>query len=74
MDSEEIIILSSDDEMLSESASDKSTARNSAFFDPDELSLDSDDLLGGMDLSFRVLSIFTSVCYDYQKWKSTFVS
>ena len=74
MDSEEIIILSSDDEMLSESASDKSTARSRAFFDPNELSLDSDDLLGGMDLSLRLLSIFISVCYDYQKWKSTPVS
>ena len=77
MDSEEIIILSSDDEIPFESdqiPSDRSNARSRAFFDPDELSLDSDDLLGGMDLSLRILSIFISVCYDYQKWKSTLVS
>ena len=77
MDPREVIILSSDDEMSFESdeiPSDESNGRSRAFFDPDEPSLNSNDLVEGMDLSLRVLSILLSVRYDYQKWNSTFVS
>ena len=60
MDPEEVIVLSSDDEMSFEpdqTPSDESNGRSRAFFYPDEISLDSDDLLEGMDLSPRALSI-----------------
>ena len=77
MDHREVIILSSDDAMSVEpqqTPSDESNGRSRAFSGPVEMSLDSDDLLGGMDLSLRVFSILLSVRYDYQKWNSTFVS
>ena len=77
MDPREVIILSSDDEMSvkpHQTPSDESNGRSRAFSGPVEMSLDSDDLLGGMDLSLRVFSILLSVHYDYQKWNSTFVS
>ena len=60
MDPEEVIVLSSDDEMSFEpdqTPSDESNGRSRAFFGPVEISLDSDDLLEGMDLSPRALSI-----------------
>ena len=60
MDPREVIILSSDDEMSFEpdqTPSDESNGRSRAFFGPVEISLDSDDLLEGMDLSPRALSI-----------------
>ena len=60
MDPGEVIVLSSDDEMLFEpdqTPSDESNGRSRAFFGPVEISLDSDDLLEGMDLSPRELSI-----------------
>ena len=60
MDREEVIVLSSDDEMSFEpdqTPSDESNGRSRAFFGPVEISLDSDDLLKGMDLSPRALSI-----------------
>ena len=60
MDPREVIVLSSDDEMsfeLDQTPSDESNGRNKAFFGPVEMSLDSDDLLEGMDLSPRALSI-----------------
>ena len=77
MDPREVIILSSDDEMSIDphrTPSNESNGRSRAFSGPVEMSLDSDDLLGGMDLSLRVFSILLSVRYDYQKWNSTFVS
>ena len=63
MDPREVIILSSDDEMSVEpyrTPSDESNGRNRAFSGPVEMSLDSDDLHGGMDLSFRILLVFMS--------------
>ena len=66
MDPEEVIVLSSDDEMSFEpdqTPSDESNGRSRAFFYPDEISraldesLDSEELLEGMDLSPRALSI-----------------
>ena len=66
MDLEEVILLSSDDEVLFDSdqtPSDESNGRSRAFFDPDEIlraldeSLDLEELLEGMDLSPRALSI-----------------
>ena len=60
MDPREVIVLSSDDEMSFEPArtpSDESNGRSRAFFGPVEMSIDSDDLLEGMDLSPRALSI-----------------
>ena len=64
MDPREVIILSSDDEMSFKSdeiLSNESNGRSRAFFDPDEPSLDSDDLVEGMDPSLRVLSIISVV-------------
>ena len=63
MDPREVIILSSDDEMSVEpyrTPSDESNGRSRAFSGPVEMSLDPDDLHGGMDLSFRILFIFIS--------------
>ena len=60
MDPREVIVLSSDDEMSFEpdqTPSDESNGRSRAFLGPVEISLDSDDLLEGMDLSPRALSI-----------------
>lgn len=61
MDPREIIVLSSDDEMSIEpyrTPSDESNGRNRAFSGPVEMSLGSDDLHGGKDSSFRLLSCF----------------
>lgn len=63
MDPREIIILSSDDEMSVEAyqtPSDESNGRNRAFSDPVEMSMGSDDLHGGKDLSFRIFFVFIS--------------
>ena len=60
MDPREVIVLSSDDEISFEpdqTPSDESNGRSRAFLGPVEMSLDSDDLLEGMDLSPRALSI-----------------
>ena len=63
MDPREVIVLSSGDEMSIEpyrTPSDESDGRNRAFSGPVEMSLGSDDLHGGKDLSFRILFVFMS--------------
>ena len=66
MDLEEVILLSSDDEVLfdpDQTPSDESDGCSGAFFDPDEIlraleeSLDLEETLEGMELSPRALSI-----------------